>query len=194
MLNRAFFERDPVACARDLVGRELRWRGCAGVIVETEAYAAEGDEACHTFARPSARRFVAEHPPGTAYVYFNYGMYWLFNVLVKGGAADGFVLVRAVEPTRGIPAMRARRGRDGIRDLCSGPGKLAQAFGITGADHGADLCAGRTTCLAGRAAEPSLVAADRRVGISKARDLPWRFLLGQSPYLSRPPHPPGAAA
>ena len=95
MLSRTFFQRDPLTCAQELIGCELVWNSCAGLIVETEAYAAVGDEAAHTFTRPSARAFVADHQAGAAYVYFNYGMYWLFNVLVKGGAADGFVLIRA---------------------------------------------------------------------------------------------------
>src|SRR5688500_4492842 len=109
MLGRGFFQRDPITCARELIGCELVWNDCSGIIVETEAYAALGDEACHTFARPSARAFVAHHKPGAAYVYFNYGMYWLFNVLVKGGTEDGFVLIRALEPVRGIDLMQQRR-------------------------------------------------------------------------------------
>ena len=104
-LTRDFFARDPVTCARELIGCTLVWGRCAGVVVETEAYAAINDEACHTWSRPSARAFVAKHPPGAAYVYFNYGMYWMLNVLVKGGAEDGFVLFRAMEPTVGLAAM-----------------------------------------------------------------------------------------
>ena len=84
-LDTDFFERDVLLVARDLVGVELVWHGCSGIIVETEAYAVEGDPACHTASRPSAREFVKSKPPGAAYVYFNYGMYWLFNLLVKCG-------------------------------------------------------------------------------------------------------------
>ena len=108
-LDRSFFQRDPVTCARELIGCTLRWRNCAGVIVETEAYGAVNDEACHTWSRPSAREFVARHPAGAAYVYFNYGMHWMLNVLVKGGSEDGFVLFRAIEPGEGIAAMTRRR-------------------------------------------------------------------------------------
>jgi DNA-3-methyladenine glycosylase len=141
-LDRFFFQRDPVTCARELIGCELVWKNCAGIIVETEAYAALNDEACHTFARPSARAFVEKHPSGTAYVYFNYGMYWLLNVLVKGGAEDGFVLFRAIEPTRGLDAMHRRRVANRKTEnpqlkptaLCSGPGKLAMALGVDGRD------------------------------------------------------------
>ena len=134
-------------CSSELIGCELTWKSCAGIVVETEAYTAVGDEASHTFSRPSTRAFIAEHDAGTAYVYFNYGMYWLFNVLVKGGTMDGFVLIRALQPVRGIPLMRRRRFPGGaalkpspVETLCSGPGKLTIALGITGKNHGNDLC------------------------------------------------------
>ena len=131
-----FFRRDPVSCARELIGCVFEWDGCAGRIVETEAYAERGDEACHTFFRPSARRFVAEHGAGTAYVYLNYGMHWLFNVLVKGPHGCGFVLFRALEPVSGVEGMSERRGTGKSEGLCSGPGKLTQAMGIGGDAHG----------------------------------------------------------
>jgi DNA-3-methyladenine glycosylase len=139
-LPRAFFRRDPVTCARELVGVWLDWEGRGGVIVETEAYAAEGDPACHTWTRPSARAFVAGHDAGAAYVYFNYGVHWMLNVLVKG-PNPGFVLLRALDPRAGLAEMHAARGTDRVTALCSGPGKLARALGVTGADHGRDLCA-----------------------------------------------------
>ncbi len=189
MLDRSFFTRDPVTCARDLIGCELVWKRCAGIIVETEAYAAVQDEACHTFARPSAREFVARHRAGAAYVYFNYGMYWLLNVLIKGGSEDGFVLLRAIEPTRGVAAMTRRRlahRRTPLahpRALCSGPGKLALALGVDGRDHGRDLCSARTIGFL-PPPQPVEVVADVRVGISKAAHLPWRFLLRDSAYVS----------
>ena len=191
MIERAFFQRDPVTCARELIGCELVWKGCAGIVVETEAYAAVNDEACHTFARPSARAFVEKHRAGAAYVYFNYGMYWLLNVLVKGGSEDGFVLFRAIEPVRGAAAMTRRRLAHRQtklahpRMLCSGPGKLALALGVDGRDHGRDLCAAKT--IGFRApAEPVEVVADVRVGISKAAHLPWRFLQRDSAFVSVP--------
>lgn len=189
-LPRSFFQRDLVACARELIGCELRWDQCAGVIVETEAYAALNDEACHTFHRPSARAFVATHVAGTAYVYFNYGMYWLFNVLVKGGTEDGFVLIRALEPTVGLAKMEERRGvsrkKGGLPVwLCSGPGKLTIALGISGDDHGRDLCASGVNGF--HVARKAEVVADVRVGISKAKDFPWRFLEKGSPYVSARP-------
>jgi DNA-3-methyladenine glycosylase len=108
-LEKAFFERDVLTVAHDLIGVELSWHGCSGIIVETEAYAVEGDPACHTASRLSAREFVKSKPPGAAYVYFNYGMYWLFNLLVKGGERDGLILIRALEPTKGLEQMKSRR-------------------------------------------------------------------------------------
>jgi len=191
LLDRAFFQRDPVTCARELIGCELVWKRGAGIVVETEAYAAINDEACHTFARPSAREFVARHRAGAAYVYFNYGMYWLLNVLVKGGSEDGFVLLRALEPTRGLAAMTRRRlahRKSPLahpRALCSGPGKLALALGVDGRDHGRDFCTTKT--IGFRApAQPAAVVADVRIGISKAAHLPWRFLLRGSAFVSVP--------
>ncbi|MEO7318495.1 MAG: DNA-3-methyladenine glycosylase [Chthoniobacteraceae bacterium] len=184
MLQRDFFQRDPLKCARELIGCELVWNDCAGIIVETEAYFALGDEACHTFARPSARAFVEKHAPGAAYVYFNYGMYWLLNVLVKGGSADGFVLFRAIEPTRGVEAMTRRRLAIGnSKSLCSGPGKLTIALGVNGSDHGRDLCSEKSVGFH-PLKQPIEVVADVRVGISKAAHLPWRFLLRGSEFVS----------
>jgi len=191
VLDRSFFARDPLTCARELIGCELVWKRSAGIIVETEAYAALNDPACHTFARPSARDFVARHRAGAAYVYFNYGMYWLLNVLIKGGSEDGFVLFRAIEPTRGVAAMTRRRlahRRTPLahpRTLCSGPGKLALALGVDGRDHGRDLCVAQTIGFR-PPSEPVEVVADVRIGISKAADLPWRFLLRDSPFVSIP--------
>ncbi len=167
-LGRAFFERGVVEVARDLIGVELLWCGCSGVIVETEAYAAEGDAACHTASRASTRLFLKEMPAGTAYVYLNYGVYWLFNLLVKGGGQDGLVLIRALEPRAGLPVMRVRRGRELARDLCSGPGKLGVALGLSGADHGAALTGrGRQAGCGLRAVDwNGRIVADRRIGIS----------------------------
>lgn len=186
-----FFARDPLTCARELIGCELVWGECAGVVVETEAYCATGDEACHTHTRPSARTFIAQHGAGTAYVYFNYGTYWLLNVLVKGGGEDGFVLLRALQPTRGIPAMLCRRRlpRPSDSALCSGPGKLTIALGVAGADHGRNLCSGSAPGFL-RAPGAVEVRADQRIGISRAQHLPWRFTHAASSCLSRPAREP----
>ncbi len=182
---REFFQRDPLTCARELVGCELVWNGAGGVIVETEAYSVRNDEACHTFSRPSSRGFVTEKPPGTAYVYLNYGMYWLLNFLVKGGPVDGFVLIRALEPTRGIEEMRQRRGMNELKNLCSGPGKLTRALAIDGTFHGQDFFAVDGPVLLSPTAPPEILAGPR-IGITRAADLPWRFVAAGSPFLSAP--------
>lgn len=185
-LEREFFERDPLTCSRELIGCELVAGECAGIIVETEAYCAEGDEACHTFFRPSTREFMADHEPGAAYIYLNYGMYWLLNVLVKGGkggADDGFTLIRAVEPVRGVELMRQRRGRHALHELCSGPGKLTQAFGISGAEHGINLCGNEGISFRRRLEHPE-VESCLRIGITKAAHLPWRYVLKGSAFVS----------
>jgi DNA-3-methyladenine glycosylase len=190
MIDRTFFQRDPVSCARELIGCDLVWNSCAGTIVETEAYAAVGDEACHTFVRPSTRAFIANHQPGTAYVYFNYGMYWLFNVLIKGGTEDGFVLIRALQPTHGLDAMQQRRfpGKPtptSIQSLCSGPGKLTIALGISGHDHGRDLCSvGSFGFRHGSKPKAVQWVSDLRVGITKSTDLRWRFLAANNAFVS----------
>ncbi|HEY2573371.1 MAG TPA: DNA-3-methyladenine glycosylase [Verrucomicrobiaceae bacterium] len=190
MLSSAFFQRDVLVVARDLIGVELVWHPCSGIIVETEAYAAEGDEASHTAQRPSTREFVKTHPPGAAYVYLNYGMYWLFNLLVKGGPRDGLILIRALEPVRGIEEMKRRRRRQRAEDLCSGPGKLALALGITGRDHGISMC-GRARPSGVGLRRPKSgwtheISEDVRVGISKAAHHPWRFLAQGHPHVSVP--------
>jgi DNA-3-methyladenine glycosylase len=175
--------RTPLLCAREMIGCRLDWRDCAGIIVETEAYSVRNDEACHTFHRPSARSFVARHPAGAAYIYLNYGVHWLLNVLVKGGAEDGFVLIRALEPIEGIAAMERRRGTPVRKALCSGPGKLSQALGVRGVDHGSDLC-GTSPGWLSLPAEAVTVTQDVRIGISRAAHLPWRFLLEGSLFVS----------
>ena len=180
-----FFQRDPLSCARDLIGCELNWGVCAGVIVETEAYNAVGDEACHCFVRPSSRAFVARNKAGAAYIYFNYGVHWMLNVLVKG-KEDGFVLIRALQPTRGISLMKRRRGVEDEWQLCSGPGKLTQALGITKNHHEMDLCADPRHCFRGGSAQKIDVVADRRIGIRRSADFPWRFILRDNGHISCP--------
>ena len=162
------------------------WGRCAGVIVETEAYLVENDEACHTFSRPSARRFVERNNGGTCYIYFNYGVHWMLNVLVKGGARSGLILIRALEPRRGLNLMRARRGVDDVHRLCSGPGKLAQALDITKRHHEMNLCADPRYCFMRPAGLKTPVVADPRIGISRSKDFPWRFTLAGSLFVSVP--------
>lgn len=189
MIARDFFRSDPLICAPALIGTTLVWGRCSGIIVETEAYLALNDEAAHTFTRPSARAFIDRNRPGAAYVYFNYGVHWMLNVLVKEGDANGFVLIRALEPRSGLSMMRKRRGMEDIHRLCSGPGKLTQALDITGRHHEIDLCSDRLHCFLPRSDSAIKVVADKRIGITRSADLPWRFTLRGSRFVSRTAKP-----
>jgi len=200
-LERTWFERPVLEVARDLVGCELHWRGASGMIVETEAYCAVGDEASHIFSRPSTRAFLKTVPAGTAYVYFNYGIHWMLNVVVLPNREElhspenGMVLFRALEPRRGVATMRERRRLEKLEALCSGPAKLTQALGIVGEDHGLDLCRadGRTGSRVGISRlsrspceSAPIIATGSRIGISRSADLPWRFVVQGSRFLSKP--------
>ncbi len=182
-ISATFFERNPVICARELIGCHFQWKGCAGRIVETEAYLSVDDPACHTWSRPSARVFVETHQAGDAYVYLNYGMHWMFNVLIKSDEGSGFVLFRALEPVAGLEEMRGRRAGVGDRLLAAGPGKLTRAMGIDGSAHGVCFL-GNADCGIVRS-KPVETCASGRIGISKAVELPWRFGDPASLSLSR---------
>ncbi len=184
MVRASFFKRDPLTCARELIGTELIWGDCSGIVVEVEAYAAINDEAAHTFTRPSARSFIERNRAGAAYVYFNYGMHWMLNVLVKGDQ-NGFVLIRALEPRQGIERMKKRRGIDDVKGLCSGPGKLTQALGITNRHHEMDLCSDPRYGFARYKSATVDVVADARIGITRSAHYPWRFTLKGSQFVSR---------
>lgn len=177
----AFYTQPVLDLARALIGCTLLVDGVGGIIVETEAYHA-ADPASHSFAGPTARNRAMWGPRGHAYVYRIYGIHWCLNIV--GGAEPGAaVLLRALEPRQGLDTMRQRRGTPDIANLCSGPGKLAAALGITGALDGQALDAPPFALLP-RAAEPSVVAG-KRIGITKAPDEPWRFGLAGSRFVSR---------
>jgi len=187
------FALDVVAAARALVGWTVSHAGCAGVIVETEAYH-EREPACHAHIGLTARTHILFGAPGTAYVYRSYGIHALLNVVVEPEGTGAAVLIRALEPMAGVELMRRRRARQAGTDLCSGPGKLTQALGIWLERNGGDLRTGPIRLEpppAGRAA-PALVTGPR-VGITKAVDLPWRFCARGSRHVSRP-WPPGLGA
>jgi DNA-3-methyladenine glycosylase len=166
-----------------LIGCELVWGKTAGIIVETEAYLEIGDEACHTFLRRHARAFMQEHPAGSLYVYLNYGVHWLLNFLVRDRAANGFVLIRALQPSSGLELMRRRRRTDKLETLCSGPGKLTQALAINGSFHGKDLFTLPDAGIRSRHREPE-VETSHRIGITRSAALEWRFLAKGSPFIS----------
>lgn len=185
-LERDFFMTNPVTAARELLGWTLCYNGCEGMIIETEAYASIDDPACHTFKRPSTRAFVERYPAGTAYVYLNYGMYWLFNILVKGATPEehGFVLVRGLKPLEGIELMKQRRfSKNEITAkkelmLCDGPGKLTQALAINQSHHGIDLFEDSMWSLKKMSSSQNFkIIETPRIGISQARERLWRFVL-----------------
>jgi DNA-3-methyladenine glycosylase len=182
-LTRHFFERPPLVCAREMLGCTLTWGETAGVIVETEAYAEHGDEASHAFIRPTTRTFIRDLPPGTLYIYLNYGVHWLLNFLAKGDDLRGFVLIRALEPVSGLDVMRRRRRLEQEKTLCSGPGKLTQAFGITDQWHGRDFFSIPGVSLTRNAGRPA-IGVDKRIGITKSPEFDWRFFVANSEYVS----------
>jgi DNA-3-methyladenine glycosylase len=185
-VNRGFYARPVLEVAEDLIGCVVRHRGSAGIIVETEAYH-ESEPACHAFVGLTARTSTLFGPPGNTYVYRSYGIHALLNAVCEPEGVGAAVLIRALEPVRGINQMRARRGVERAGLLCSGPGKLTQALGIELHHNGLRLARGpvRNTPRQPGWEEPRIVV-DRRIGISKAVDLPWRFCVAGSRFLSRP--------
>jgi DNA-3-methyladenine glycosylase len=181
-----------VDVAADLIGCVVRRGDCSGVIVETEAYH-ESEPACHAFIGVTPRTQTLFGAPGRAYVYLSYGVHVLLNAVCEPAGVGAAVLIRALEPLDGPALMRARRGRETLRELCSGPGKLTQALAVTLADNGSDLESGPVVvCGRARGFGDPVVQRDRRIGISKATELPWRFCAAESPFLSRPVASAGA--
>jgi DNA-3-methyladenine glycosylase len=183
-LTRGFFARSVHEVAPELVGCTLLHDGVGGRIVEVEAYDAE-DPASHGFAGPTRRNRAMFGPPGHAYVYRSYGIHWCLNLVCGGEGEAEAALVRALEPLEGLDAMRRRRGLEDARLLCSGPGRLCQALGITGEHDGLALDE-PPFALGARPDEELAIARGPRVGITRAADLPWRYGLAGSRFLSRP--------
>lgn len=172
--------------ARSLLGATLLVEGVGGTIVEVEAYAPD-DPASHSFRGPTARNAAMFGPPGRLYVYRSYGIHWCANIVCEPEGIGAAVLIRALEPTHGVETMRERRGVDDVGLLCSGPGRLTQALAITGAHDGARL--DRPPFALQPPAQTADIAATARVGITSGADLPWRYVLRGSSWLSRGPRP-----
>jgi len=181
-LDSAFFLRPVHVVAPALIGCSLLVDGVGGLVVECEAYD-RLDPASHSFAGPTPRNASMFGPPARAYVYRSYGIHWLLNLVCGAEGAGEAVLVRALEPTHGLEAMRARRGGAKDRLLCAGPGRLGQALAIGAALDGEPV--GGRLALHARTHEPA-IATGPRVGISRARELPWRYAASGNPFVSSP--------
>ena len=175
----AFFDRPAPVVSPELLGATLLYGGVGGLITEVEAYD-PSDPASHSFPGPTPRNQVMFGPPARVYVYRSYGIHWCVNFVCADASA---ILIRALEPTDGLPLMRQRRGVEHVRSLCSGPGKLCQALGITGDDNGRPLGASPFALSPNPGQGPFHVG--KRIGITKAVDTPWRFGVRGSRYLSR---------
>ena len=181
-LGRDFFARSVHDVAPAVVGCTLLVDGVGGIVVEVEAYDGE-DPASHGFRGETPRNRSMFGPPGHAYVYRSYGIHWCLNLVCDREGSPEAVLVRALEPTTGLDRMRERRGVEEPRLLCSGPGRLCQALGITGADDGAPLDRPPFELLSRRA--DVVVVRGPRIGITRAAEQPWRYGVAGSRYLSR---------
>jgi len=182
-LKRAFFARSVHEVAPDLIGATLLVDGVGGLIVEVEAYH-HTEPAAHSYRGPTERNRVMFGPPGFAYVYRSYGIHWCVNFVCEEEGSASAVLIRALEPTQGLSAMRRRRSLTDVRTLCSGPGKLTEALGITHAHNGLALDASPFE-LHARTGKVEVVKG-MRIGITKAVELPWRYGLRGSKFLSKP--------
>ena len=189
-LARTFYARPTPTVARRLLGQilvsDIGGVRTAGRIVETEAYVGPHDPACHAFGgRRTARTEGLYGDPGTAYIYFTYGMHWCLNAVTEARDYPAAVLIRALEPLEGIPLMRRRRGGVPDRALCAGPARLCEALGVTGALNGGWLQGGVLRVLRGGSVRPGSIRTTPRIGITRAIDWPLRFLIRGSPWLSR---------
>ena len=182
-LPRSFFARSVHTVAPDLIGATLLFKGVGGVIVEVEAYH-HTDPAAHSFGGRTERNAVMFGPPGYAYVYRSYGIHWCLNFVCEPEGEASAVLIRALAPTHGLAVMRRRRGVTDERLLCSGPGRLSQALGITDAQYGLPLDNPPFEIFA--RADDVEVAVGPRIGLTKAIEHPWRYGLSGSRFVSKP--------
>ncbi|MBO8138395.1 MAG: DNA-3-methyladenine glycosylase [Desulfotomaculum sp.] len=187
-LPREFYNRNTVQVARDLLGCLLVHNSpegtAGGVIVETEAYTQHGDPACHASRGMTPRNRVMFGSPGHAYVYFTYGMHYCFNAVTNAEGVGDAVLIRALQPLIGVELMQKRRGRERLKDLCSGPAKLVQALGMSKEQNGADLTSGPVRIFPWWD-DVNNVVVTTRIGIREGTELPYRFYIKDNPYISK---------
>lgn len=186
-LDQPFFAKSTIVVARDLIGcllvSDRAQARTSGRIVEVEAYCGPGDPASHASFLRGDQVKLMWGPPGFAYVYRSYGIHTMLNVVTETDGVAGAVLLRAVEPVEGIEAMRLRRRQVKVELLCSGPGRLCQALGVTLNDHGLDLVRSDELWIErGHRSRP--IVASERIGISRGRELPWRFFESDNRYVS----------
>ena len=188
-LTKSFFKKDTLEIAKALLGcylvNETKQGKTIGKIVETEAYLAD-DPASHSFNGKTKRNEAMFGPSGKAYVYFTYGMYNCFNIVTKEKGIGEAVLIRALEPLSGIELMKERRKTENLKNLCSGPAKLVQAMGISKEHNGVDLLNGKLQICKGKSIIKGSIIKTKRIGISKGVNLPYRFYIKDSSFVSKP--------
>jgi DNA-3-methyladenine glycosylase len=185
-LSKAFFRRSVHEVAPDLIGATLLFNGVGGRLIEVEAYH-HTDPAAHSYRGQTSRNAVMFGPPGYTYVYRSYGIHWCLNLVCEPKGSASAVLIRALEPTDGLPLMRRRRGLSEVRLLCAGPGRVCEALGITAAHNGMALDESPFALFA-RTSQAKVIAGPR-IGITKAAEKPWRYGLEGSAFLSKPFRP-----
>jgi DNA-3-methyladenine glycosylase len=182
VLKRSFFDRHVLEVAPDLIGATMLVNGVGGIIVEVEAYH-QSEPAAHSFNGPTPRTMVMFGPAGFSYVYRSYGIHWCVNLVCEGEGSASAVLIRALEPTHGLAMMRRRRGIEDERALCSGPGKLCEALGIS--IKQSELALDEPPYALHARVGKAEVVTGVRIGITKAADLPWRYGLKGSRFVSK---------
>lgn len=188
-LPQSFFNRPTLDVARELLGCELwvqhRRSTLRGRLVEVEAYIGEEDPSCHAHRGRTPKTETMYGPPGMAYVYFTYGNHWMLNFVTERRNFPAAVLIRGIEPLDGIAAMRRRRMVSHDHDLTNGPGKITDAFGITGDDNGVSLRGPRLVVTKGTYSSNDLIATSGRVGVGEGHERPWRFFFQGNPWVSK---------
>ena len=190
VLPKSFYKQDTISIARSLLGKNFtrifQDRVLMGKIVETEAYHEIGDPSCHAHRGKTVRNAVMFGQPGHLYVYFTYGMHYCMNVVTEAEGIAAAVLIRALEPFEGIDIMQKNRGvQISQKNLCNGPAKLCQAFGITKEQNGQSLQSEDLYIADGDPVVDSAIVVSTRIGISKGKDLPWRFYIKNNPFVSK---------